>query len=100
MISYAKLRDGSWGIRSTEKVTIGQTVTVTKKDGSLAVEKIAKIVWEGNGVWLCAVEPKSHASRKGGSGNVCAECGRRGQLVRDLEDGLWKHYRCCDIPPD
>lgn len=28
----------------------------------------------------------------------CAECGRGGSLVRDLEDGLMKHYGCCDMP--
>jgi hypothetical protein len=30
---------------------------------------------------------------------TCAECGRPGELVADLEDGCLKHYRCCDIPP-
>lgn len=29
---------------------------------------------------------------------VCAECGRPGDLVTDLEDGAMKHYRCCDMP--
>lgn len=30
----------------------------------------------------------------------CAGCGKRGgELVRDLEDGLLKHPRCCDIAP-
>lgn len=28
----------------------------------------------------------------------CAECGRSGELVEDLEDGLMKHRNCCDIP--
>ena len=28
----------------------------------------------------------------------CAACGRDGELVDDLEDGLLKHYRCCDMP--
>ena len=32
-------------------------------------------------------------------GGRCAECGRKGVLVRDLEDGLLKHINCCDIPP-
>lgn len=35
------------------------------------------------------------------SGNLCAECGRpmnEGEAVHDLEDGLRKHFRCCDIP--
>ncbi|MCC6416780.1 MAG: hypothetical protein IT429_00865 [Gemmataceae bacterium] len=30
---------------------------------------------------------------------VCAECGLSGELVADLEDGLLKHRRCCDIEP-
>lgn len=30
---------------------------------------------------------------------VCAECGKSGELVRDLEDGAMKHRRCCDIEP-
>jgi hypothetical protein len=29
----------------------------------------------------------------------CAECGGFGDLVTDLEDGLRKHRRCCDIEP-
>lgn len=32
-------------------------------------------------------------------GAVCAECGKSGDLVRDLEDGMMKHRRCCDIEP-
>ncbi len=30
---------------------------------------------------------------------VCAECGRSGELVQDLEDGMLKHRHCCDIEP-
>lgn len=30
----------------------------------------------------------------------CAVCKQPGHLVRDLEDGELKHYRCCDIPPE
>jgi hypothetical protein len=39
------------------------------------------------------------AKHIGSRGATCAECGRGGPLVQDLEDGLMKHYRCCDIPP-
>lgn len=28
----------------------------------------------------------------------CAECGGRGHLIPDLEDGMLKHRNCCDIP--
>src|SRR5207248_434404 len=34
--------------------------------------------------------------RRSATGSVCAECGNGGALVHDLEDGLLKHYRCCD----
>lgn len=37
-------------------------------------------------------------NRKAG-GAVCAECGCSGELVRDMEDGLMKHRRCCDMEP-
>lgn len=29
---------------------------------------------------------------------TCAECGRPGELIEDLEDGMLKHRGCCDIP--
>lgn len=38
------------------------------------------------------------ANRKAG-GPVCAACGKSGDLVEDLEDGLLKHRWCCDIEP-
>lgn len=33
------------------------------------------------------------------TGNICCECGKAGELVRDLEDGGMKHRHCCDIEP-
>ncbi len=30
--------------------------------------------------------------------DACAECGKRGHLHHDLEDGMMKCYNCCDIP--
>lgn len=36
---------------------------------------------------------------KANGGEVCAECGKSGGLVCDLEDGLMKHRHCCDIEP-
>lgn len=98
MITYTKLKDGTWGVRvSGETVAAGQTITVNKKDGTTKQETIKTIVWSGDGVQLCSVghAHKSTATR----GNTCAECGRGGKLVCDLEDGLMKHYNCCDIPP-
>ena len=41
----------------------------------------------------------SSGSRRSG-GNACAECGKSGYLVRDMEDGMLKHRHCCDMEPD
>jgi hypothetical protein len=42
---------------------------------------------------------REQRNRKAG-GAVCAACGKSGELVEDLEDGLQKHRACCDIPPN
>lgn len=39
---------------------------------------------------------KEKKNRESG-GEVCAECGKSGVLVQDLEDGMMKHRHCCDI---
>lgn len=47
---------------------------------------------------ICDFIAKEDRNRKAG-GEVCGECGKSGQLVRDLEDGILKHRHCCDIEP-
>jgi hypothetical protein len=54
-ITYTKLKNGNWGVRSTEAIKSGQTITVRKKSGDTKIETIDKIVWSGDGVWLAAV---------------------------------------------
>jgi hypothetical protein len=53
--TYTKLRSGEWGIRVEGNPKIGQTLTVIKKSGESRNETIAKIVWSGGGVSLCAI---------------------------------------------
>lgn len=84
--SYTKLRSGEWGVRVQGNAKAGETITVAKKSGETKSERIAKIVWSGNGVTLCAIErseaprsssgSSSHRVRSGGS---CREC--RGPIV-------------------
>lgn len=50
--------------------------------------------------WVPASEVTIVASVPTSNGLGCAECGRGGHLVRDEEDGLLKHYNCCDMPSD
>ena len=102
--TYTKLKSGAWGIRVEGTVRDGAVVPVRKKSGEVKNETVVKVLWTGNGISLCAISQmiaaasSSRSSRKYG-GNVCAECGRGGPLVSDLEDGLMKHRRCCDIEP-
>jgi hypothetical protein len=96
--SFARLKSGDWGVRvSGQSVQAGDTITVTKKDGSSDTVVVDKVLWTGDGLLLCSIRPTSGGGRGRGRA-VCAECGRGGPLVEDLEDGLYKHYRCCDIP--
>jgi hypothetical protein len=99
--TYAKLRDGSWGVRCVldgdRPPQVGEVVTVTRKDGQKRAETIAQVIWvgddrDGNEVALCstrngasdtrtaeggsatgrpAVQRRSH----GGDQVVCRHCG-------------------------
>lgn len=53
--TYAKLKNGNWGVRVVGSACEGQSVTVAKKSGETKIETIGKIVWSGNGVSLCAI---------------------------------------------
>jgi hypothetical protein len=85
--TYTKLRTGAWGVRSTDRLAVGQTVTVTKRDGTRKAETIATIVWRGEGITLAALAPKGAATaaeapaerpERGVRG--CGECSRLGRM--------------------
>lgn len=95
--TYQKLRNGDWGVRATFPVKAGQFVIVLKRDGSKHRVQIEKVIWSGDGVFLCAIKQAEEGQRRP-SGPLCAECGRGGHLILDLEDGLMKHHGCCDLP--
>jgi len=61
MATYTKLNDGTWGLRSTESITAGVTVTVTKKSGETKVETVGKVIWSGNGVTLATIASSGHS---------------------------------------
>jgi hypothetical protein len=45
MNTYAKLRDGSWGVRVQGAAASGDVVVVTKRDGTSKTETIGRVVW-------------------------------------------------------
>jgi len=60
--TYTKLRSGAWGVKLTGIAgTVPATVTVTKRDGSTKVERIADVVWKGDGAMICTLAASSPA---------------------------------------
>lgn len=94
--TWFKLSDGSWGIKIADlNVKSGDRVQVLKKSGETSTETVEKVFELGGNVScrVCSIKKTEKTQRR-----VCAECGCGGPLVEDLEDGLMKHYNCCDIP--
>src|SRR5690606_17397822 len=56
MATFTKLRSGNWGVRVKGTAAVGQSVTVQKKDGSTKTVTVSAVVWQGNGVTLCAID--------------------------------------------
>jgi hypothetical protein len=54
--SYAKLRSGEWGIRSTEPISAGQRILVSKKSGEASTETVDRIVYNGDGFCLASIK--------------------------------------------
>jgi hypothetical protein len=90
--TYTKLRSGAWGVRCTDAVTVGDTVTVTKRDGSVKSETIATIVWRGDGVTLAAIAAKGTATAAPARGRRtgCA-CGSIEDSPRDSDCASCQH---------
>lgn len=55
VVTWTKLKDGSWGLRATEALDEGSSVQVAKKDGSTTRVTVGKLMWKGNGVFLYTV---------------------------------------------
>ena len=54
--SYSKLKSGDWGVRITGTGKTGDMVNVQRKDGKLSPTKLGKLVWEGGGAQLYAID--------------------------------------------
>lgn len=84
--SFAKLRDGSWGLRIAGPAIEGSAVAVTKRDGTVSMETVGRVLWSGQGVTLATVAATGKRSRPGfradngakaPGGRRCPYCGAR-----------------------
>lgn len=87
--TFTRLRDESWGLRIVGPLPVdpGQTVRVTKKDGTATTERVGEVVWsDGKGVTLARVarvatpaspRPAHAGGRSSGGFRTCSYCDRR-----------------------
>ena len=54
--SFCKLESGLWGIRIEGTAKTGDIINVVRKDGKVKPEKLGKLVWEGGGAQLYAID--------------------------------------------
>jgi len=55
--TWMRLKSGQWGLRVFgEDAQEGEAVVVTKRDGSAEEKTIARVLWSGKGLAICAVE--------------------------------------------
>ena len=54
--SFCKLESGLWGIRIEGTAKTGDIVNVVRKDRQVMPEKLGKLVWEGGGAQLYAID--------------------------------------------
>lgn len=64
MATFTKLKNGDWGVKVNGSASPGQQVTVDKKSGGTKTVKIAKVLWSGNGVSICAIEQRQTAGSR------------------------------------
>jgi hypothetical protein len=44
---WTKLNNGKWGVRVPGRASVGQSVTVARKDGSRSAETVSAVLWTG-----------------------------------------------------
>lgn len=81
--TFTKLLKGDWGVRieGAEHHRPGQTVTVTRRDGSTARVRLGRRIWEGSDRFTGApvqifVAERAERPGQAGDGGRCIECGR------------------------
>jgi hypothetical protein len=90
--SFTKLRDGSWGLRIVaNSIVPGTTVQVRKKSGQTDTKTIGRVVWSGNGVFLCTIQPDTHSSHRGTRGSIR---GRRTGCACGSIEGEYHDWYC------
>lgn len=65
MITYIKLKNGDWGLRSDSALASGVAVSVVKKSKERKLEIVGDLVWKGLDIWLYAIKKAPPTSSSG-----------------------------------
>lgn len=88
LITYTKLRDGSWGLRGSGLVA-SRSVIVTKKSGETKTETVGRVLWTGqDGVSLATTGARERQS----TGTAARTMPRDGQVYAGASGGV-RHER-------
>jgi len=95
--TYTKLKSGAWGLRIVGNIRVqsGDRVTVSKKDGSRKEETVGAVLWSGDGVMLCSIQPAE--SRQGYTSPAFAAAPAARPAVRKYRKG--QDCPCCGSEP-
>lgn len=94
-VSYARLRDGTWGLRASEPGALapGETVLVRRRDGASKYEVVGRVLCEGPSFALATIRRPSRRPESRRQGWGCRRCG--GPL-RDTRTGPSTDCECGD----
>jgi len=101
----AKLKDGSWGARiKSESVEIGDSVTITTRNGKSWDATVSRVLWHRDGVSLVATKSaprsssgnRSHSHSTGNAEPGCSHC-RYIPGVRTAQ--IWEDCEYCGAEP-
>ena len=104
--TWAKLKDGSWGVRVTSQSGAGQSIQVTKKSGEKSTVMLVQLIWTDNAtVCLYSVGAaktglgsatktwgSSSSSKYRVQGKECAECG---ETIKKPGQNCWETGGTC-----
>lgn len=91
--SFTKLKSGDWGIYVDGTAKEGQTVNVSKKDGTTQECVVAKVLWKGKGKSLCAIEQRQKAAASSGNSGRSSRGRRTGCACGSIE-GEYHDWYC------
>jgi hypothetical protein len=91
--TYAKLKSGNWGVRVQGGTpAVGESVTVTKRDGTSKTETVAAVVYAGDGYTLCAIGSEGGTAVR--AGRKCRSCGVSEASLRKPYEKILRNGQC------